>query len=69
MCTDLSFCPLSYECERLTSGFKVIAKKWLRTVFLSKRDEMIGTGEKVHNTSVVIDILYRILLRLLIQGN
>jgi len=34
------------ECESLTSGFKVRAKKWLRTVILSKRDEMIGSGEK-----------------------
>jgi hypothetical protein len=30
---------------------------------------MIGTGEKVHNTSVVIDILYRIFLKWLIQGD
>jgi hypothetical protein len=29
---------------------------------------MVGTGEKVRNASVVIGILYRILLRLLIQG-
>jgi hypothetical protein len=57
---------VSCECQSLTSGFKVREKKWLRTAFLSKRDEMIGTGEKVRNTSVVIDILYRMLLRLLI---
>ena len=56
------------ECESLTSGFKVRAKKWLKTVFLSKKGEMIGIGEKVRNTSVVIDVLYRILLRL-IQGD
>ena len=53
--------PALCECKSLVSGFKVRAKKWLRMVFLPKRDEMIGTGEKVRNTSVVINILYRIL--------